>query len=331
MNRGRKGRVRVLSGLAAMVAAVAFVLPGAVAQAPAEYPSRAVRIIHSFPPGGSTDLLARAVAQKLQDSLGQSVIVETRPGGATNIGAEAAAKAVPDGYTLYLGIDATMVMNPWLPTKPGFDPVRDFAPVTNLAVQCVFFVGTTKAPGKTLADIAAYAKAHPGEVTFSGSNVLTQLLGEQFRTLAGVDMRYIPYQGASQQLQALLSGEVDLAVVGVMPYATYVREGKLVGLATTGPKRETLVPDMPTVREAGFPGLEGCNWLALFAPAGTPGPVIERLNGDTARALADPSVRERLLSSGMQPSPSSSAELGEMVRTDLAKWRPIVQRSGIGR
>ena len=186
-------------------------------------------------------------------------------------------------------------------------------------------MGSQKVPGKSLGAIASYAKANPGKVTIGGSNVLTQLLGEQFRTLAGVDIQYIPFQGGSQQLQALLSGEIDFSVVGVMPYATYIRDGKLVGLATTGAKREGRIPDMPTVREAGFADLEGCNWLGLFAPAATPARIVERLNGEVAKALADPSVREKLSSSGLDPSPSTSAELADMVRNDLAKWKPIVE------
>jgi tripartite-type tricarboxylate transporter receptor subunit TctC len=319
-------RLRLAAG-----ACAALVAGTAVAQTPAAYPTRPLKMIHSFPPGGATDLLARTVAQKMAETLGQPVLVETRPGGATNIGAEVAAKSPPDGYTIYLGIDGTMVMNPWLKQKPAFDPVRDFAPISNLAVQCVLFVGSQKVPGRTLGAIAAYAKANPGKVTIGGSNVLTQLLGEQFRTLAGIDIQYIPFQGSSQQVPALLGAEIDLAVVGVMPYANYIRDGKLVGLATTGAKREPRVPDMPTVREAGFADLEGCNWLGLFAPAATPPRIVERLNAEVAKTLADPAVREKLSSSGLDPSPSTSAELGEMVKRDLAKWKPIVERSALVR
>ena len=223
------------------------------------YPVKPVRLLTSFPAGGSTDTLARIVSQKLQDALGQSVIVEGRPGGATNIGAEVAAKAPADGYTLYLGIDATMTMNPWM------------------------------------------------------------------------HMTYIPFQGAPQQTQALISGEIALAIVGVMPYANYVRNGQMLGLATTGARRESLLPDMPTVRESGYPGLEGCNWLALFAPAGTPRPIIERLNAEVGKVLANPEVRQRLMSSGMESSHTSPEELDALVRKDLAKWGPIVKAAGFKR
>jgi tripartite-type tricarboxylate transporter receptor subunit TctC len=256
-------------------------------------------------------------------------VVETRPGGGTNIGAEVAAKSDPDGYTLYLGIDATLVMNPWMTPKPAFDPLKDFAPVSNLAMQCVMFVGSNRAPRKSLPELIAYAKANPGKLSIGGSNALTQMLGEQLKRLSGTDILSVPYQGAPQQSQALLAGDIDMAVVGVIPYATYIKEGRMIGLATTGPAREPRVPEMPTVREAGFPQLEGCNWLALFAPAGTPRPVVDRLNTEVVRALRQPDVRDKLSSSGMDPSPSSPEELGAMVKADLAKWGPIIKAIGI--
>ena len=313
-----------------LVAAAAMLCGTPLSQAQ-QYPAKPVRLIHSFQPGGSTDLLARTVTQKLQDSLGQNIIIETRPGGATNIGAEQAAKTEPDGYNLYLGIDATMVMNPWLSPKPNFDPVKDFAPISNLAIQCVMFVGSNKAPRKSLAELVTYARANPGKLTFGGSNVLTQMLGEQLKALSGTDILYVRYQGAPQQSQALLSGDIDMAVVGVVPYATYIREGRMIGLATTGPKREPRVPGMPTVREAGYPALEGCNWLALFAPGGTPRPIIDRLNADVVKVLAMPDVRERLTSAGMDPSPTTPEELGNMVKSDLARWGPIIKQLGLDR
>ena len=294
-----------------------------------QYPTRPIRMIISFPPGGSTDLLARTVSQKLQDSLGQTIIIENRPGGGTNIGAEVAAKAAPDGYTLYLGIDATLAMNPWLPSKPAFDPVKDFAAISNLAVQCVIIVGSTKAPGKTLAELIVHAKANPGKLSFGASNVLTQMIGEQLKSLSGTNMLYVPYQGAPQQTQALIAGDIDLAVVGVLPYANFIRDGKMIGLATTGAKREGRLPDMPTVREVGYPGLEGCNWLALFAPAGTPPTIIGRLNAEVGKVLAIPEVRQRLSSSGLEPAPNTPEELAAMVKADLAKWGPIIKAVGI--
>jgi tripartite-type tricarboxylate transporter receptor subunit TctC len=295
------------------------------------YPTKPVHLLHSFPPGGSTDLLARTFSQKLQENIGQPIVIESRPGGGTNIGAEVAAKTEPDGYNIYLGIDATMVMNPWLLPKPSFDPVKDFAPISNLANQCVMFVGSNQAPRKSLTELVAYAKANPGKLTFAGSNVLTQMLGEQLKAFSGTDILYVPYQGAPQQSQALLSGQVDMAVVGVIPYATYIREGRMIGLATTGPKREAKVPDMPTVREAGYPGLEGCNWLALFAPAATPRPIVGRLNAETVKVLALSDLKEKLSAAGMEAAPTTPDELGAMVKNDLAKWGPIIRQLGLDR
>lgn len=311
-----------------LAAALVAFAAGAGAQT---YPVKPVRLITSFPAGGSTDTLARIVSQKMQEGLGQTILVEGRPGGATNIGAEVAAKAAPDGYTLYLGIDATMTMNPWMPAKPAFDPVKDFAPISNLAVQCVIVVGSNKAPANTLPGLVAFGNANPGKLNFGASNVLTQLIAEQLKAQSGTDMTHIPFQGASQQTQALISGEIQLAIVGVMPYATYVRNGQMVGLATTGARREALLPDMPTVRETGYPGLEGCNWLALFAPAGTPRPIIDRLNTEVGKTLANPEVRARLIASGMDPKHTTPEEMAALVRDDLAKWGPIVKASGMKR
>lgn len=295
------------------------------------YPSKPIRMLTSYPPGGSTDILARTVSQKMQESLGQNVMVEPRPGGATNIGAEAAAKAAADGYTLYLAIDATLVMNPWMPAKPAFDPIKDFAPISNLAVQCVIVVGSAKAPRKTLPELIAYGKANPGKLSYGASNVLTQMLAEQLKTFSGSDMTHIPFQGAPQQTQALISGDIQLAIVGVLPYANYVRDGQMVGLATTSPKREPRLPDMPTVREIGYPGLEGCNWLALFAPGGTPRPIIDRLNAEVGKALADATVRQRLQSSGMEPAYTTPDEMAALVRSDLAKWGPVIKAANLKR
>lgn len=307
-----------LIGLAAMLVSAS----SSFAQ---QYPTKPLRLVHSFPPGGSTDLLARTVSQKVQESLGQNILIETRPGAGTNIGAEYAARQEADGYSLYLGIDATMVMNPWMTPKPNFDPIKDFAPISNLAVQCVMFVGSNKAPRKSLTELIAFAKSNPGKLTISGSNVLTQLLGAQLKALSATDIVYVPYPGAPQQSQSLLAGDIDMAVVGVIPYATYIREGRMIGLATTGAKRDARLPDMPTVREAGYAGLEGCNWLALFAPATTPRAIIDRLNAETVKALASPDIRERLATSGMEASSTTPEVLATMVKNDLAKWGPIIK------
>ncbi len=311
---------------AVAVASLIFVSAGSLAQS---YPTKPIRFVHSFQAGGITDVLGRAVGQRLQEYLGQNILVEPRPGGAGNVGAEAVARSAPDGYTLYIGIDGTMAMSPWLMPKPNFDPEKDFEPVSNLAFTCPMFIGSTKAPGKTLPELISYAKANPGKVTIGGSNVLTRMLAEQLKRLSGTDMLWVPYQGTQQTSQALFAGDLDISVSASVPYASYIKEGRMTGLATVGAKREPRVPEMPTVRELGYPQLEGCGWLALFAPAGTPRPVVDKLNTGIVKVLKLPDVIEKLSGTGLDVSPSSPEELGAILKRDLAKWEPIIKAIGI--
>jgi tripartite-type tricarboxylate transporter receptor subunit TctC len=293
------------------------------------YPVKPIRVVHSFQAGGITDLLARSVGQKMQDALGQNILVEPRPGGGGNIGAEVVAKSAPDGYVLYLGIDGTMAISPWLLPKPNFDPVKDFAPVSNLAFTCLMFIGSTKAPRKTLPDLVAFAKANPGKVTVGGSNALTRMMAEQLKRISGTDMLWVPYQGAQQTGQALFAGDIDMSVSASVPYAGYIKEGRMLGFATTSPKREPRVPDMPTVRELGYPQLEGCGWLAMFAPGGTPRPVVERLNGEIAKVLKSPEVTDKLAAAGLDAAHLAPDELAALLKSDLAKWGTIIKAVGI--
>ncbi len=311
---------------AVAVASLILASAGSLAQS---YPTKPIRFVHSFQAGGITDVLGRAVGQRLQEYLGQNILVEPRPGGAGNVGAEAVARSAPDGYTLYIGIDGTMAMSPWLMPKPNFDPEKDFEPVSNLAFTCPMFIGSTKAPGKTLPELISYAKANPGKVTIGGSNVLTRMLAEQLKRLSGTDMLWVPYQGTQQTSQALFAGDLDISVSASVPYASYIKEGRMTGLATVGAKREPRVPEMPTVRELGYPQLEGCGWLALFAPAGTPRPVVDKLNTGIVKVLKLPDVIEKLSGTGLDVSPSSPEELGAILKRDLAKWEPIIKAIGI--
>ena len=308
------------------LASLLCVSSGSLAQT---YPTKPIRVLHSFQAGGITDVLGRAVGQRLREYLGQNILVEPRPGGGGNVGAEAVARSAPDGYTLYMGIDGTMAMSPWLTPKPNFDPIKDFTPVSNLAFTCQMFVGSTKAPGKTLPELITYAKANPGRVTIGGSNVGTRMTSEQLKRLSGTDMLWVSYQGTQQTSQALFAGELNISVSASVPYATYIKAGRLIGLATLGAKREPRVPEMPTVRELGYPQLEGCGWIALFAPAGTPRPIVEKLNTDIVKVLKLPDVVETLSGVGLDVSPSSPEELGAILKKDLAKWGPVVKAIGI--
>jgi tripartite-type tricarboxylate transporter receptor subunit TctC len=308
--------------------ACAFFAGSTLAQAP-DYPARPVRIIISFPPGGSTDFLARMLAERLQAVTKQTFLVENRPGGNSVIAADAVAKAPPDGYTLFMAVDAVMSLNPLLYSKLTYDPERDFAPVSHVAAQPFFIVASARAPVRTFHELIAYAMANPGKLTYGSSAMLQQLIGEKIKQDAKVDMLYVPFKGSPPMLQALLAGDIDFAITSTMPYATYVKEGKLFGIVTSGAKREQLLPGTPVVKEVGLHDLEFGNWSALYAPAATPKGVIDKLNADVRKALADPAAIEKLSAVGIYPSASTPDELRRLLRTDVERWSRVIRTAGI--
>ena len=293
------------------------------------YPTKTVRLIVAFPPGGVSDTVGRQLAQKLQEQMGQPVVVENRPGGNFVIAAEAAARSPADGYTLFLAIDSIMTMNPLQIDKLPYDPVKDFAPISLVAAQSMFMVASAKAPGKSLKELLAYAKANPGKVNFAASVLTAQLIGEQIKLKEGIDMQYVPFKGPPPMLQALLNGEVDFAITTFVPYANYVKEGRLRGLAVTGTRRDSPAPDAPTLTELGYPEFTYRFWLALFAPAGTPTAALERLNAETNKALNDPEMKQRLAAAGLEAMPSTPAALSQLMRDDLEKWTKVVRAAKI--
>ena len=317
-----KARLPVL--LAGLLSAIPV-----LAQTPS-WPSKPVRVIVSFTPGASIDLAARAVGQRLAEALGQPFVVENRPGGNTIVSAEMAAKAAPDGYTLFMALDTTMTLVPAIYDKVPYDPVKDFAPVGQINRASYIIVAPAKAPYRNLADMIAYAKANPGKMNVGASTAFTQLLTVMLRSAAGVDITYVPYKGGPPMIQALLAGELDGTVDGVPLYVGLVRAGKVVPIVTTGPTRAVQFPDVPTIREAGYPQLEAPSWTAWFAPAGTPEPIIRRLNGELGKVLNDAEFKKRTLEGGQNPLVHATPEeVGEQVRQGLAKWGPLIKSSGI--
>jgi tripartite-type tricarboxylate transporter receptor subunit TctC len=263
-------------------------------------------------------------------NMGQSVLVENRPGGNFIIAGEAVAKSPPDGHTLLMGIDGAFTLNPILyANKLPHDVERDFTPISLVALQSIFLVASAKAPARTFKELIVYAKANPGKVSFGTSSLTPQLIGEQIRMTMGVDILHVPFKGAPPVLQALFAGDVDFAIVGILPYATYTKDGKLVGLATTGGSREAALPTTPTLTELGFPDLEYRQWFGLFAPAGTAKPIIARLHTELAKALAEKETRDSLISSGMDPMMSTPEELTARIRLEHAKWSKVIKASGI--
>jgi tripartite-type tricarboxylate transporter receptor subunit TctC len=299
----------------------------AVAQ---DYPRKAVRVIAPFAPGGATDLLARLVSQKLSERWGQTVLVDNRTGAGGHIGAELAARAAPDGYTLLVA-GAPHAIGMSLYRKLNYDLAKDLAPISNLATYPSAIVVHPSLPVRTVKDLVALAKARPGQLNFgsAGSGSPNHLALELFKTMAGVSMVHVPYKGGSGQLIGdLVAGQVQLASMGLPPAMPHIKSGKLRVIAVTGAKRSPLLPDAPTVSEAGLRGFDVTSWYGMFGPAALPRELVTKVNGDIAAVLNAPDVRERLSSSGAEPAATSPDELGRLVRQEITKWSKVVAESG---
>lgn len=317
--------------LAAALAAGIGLLFGASAALAQSYPARPVRFIVPFPPGGSADVLARTLAPRIAEGLGQTVVVENRPGAGTAIGAKATADAPPDGYTIMLGTVSSHAMNPGLNPKVGYDPVRDFSPVTLVASIPFALVVHPTMPTKSVRELIDLARANPGRLNYAsaGSGTSNHLAGELFKSMGGIDMVHVPYKGSAPALNDLLAGQVNLMFDLVLTAAPHVRANSLRVLAVTGPKRSGVMPDVPTVRESGLPDYEVSAWFGVFGPAGVPAAIVSRLNTEIVRAVGHPEVRERLASQGADAVTSTPAEFAAYVRAEAARWADVVKRANI--
>ncbi|WP_233234173.1 tripartite tricarboxylate transporter substrate binding protein [Bordetella sp. LUAb4] len=321
---------RILLGGALAVAAV---VPG-LTQAAAEYPSKPLRFIVPYPPGGPLDTMARLLAEKVRDSLGQPVIVENRAGAGGNIGADLAAKANPDGYTLVMGAVATHAINPFLFANLPYDPIKDFAPVTIVAsVPNVLVMNDDFAKKnhiEKLGDLIAYAKANPGKLNYGsgGNGSAGHLAGELLKARAGINVEHIPYQGAAPAQLALLSGQSDFMFDNLAASAPLIKDGKVKALAVTTTQRSSLLPDVPTVEESGVKGFDLGTWFGVFTTGGTPAPVVDKLNKAYSQALMQPDVRQRLLTMGSEVKPMSEKEFAAFVVSEKDKYKEIVKLSG---
>jgi len=311
--------------------AAAVIAAGAATLATAQpYPTKPIKFIVPFPPAGSTDLSARAVAGKLSERIGQPVIIENRPGAGGNIGTDVVAKAAPDGYTLIVGTVGTHGINPSLYSKMPYDHVKDFAPVILLSKTPNVLVVNPSLPVNSVADVIRLAKSKPNELTFasSGSGTSIHLSGELFKTMAGVQMTHIPYKGSGPMLIDLISGQVNMAFDNLSASMQHIKAGKLKALATTGTQRPPNLPDLPTIAEAGLTGYDSTSWNAIFAPAGTPREVVERLNREIRAILESPETRKFFTEQGAEAGGGTPAELAEFVRAETAKWQKVVKDSG---
>ena len=315
-----------------MIASAATVMLALPLQAwpQAGYPSRTVRILVGFPPGQATDVVARAIAQKLTETMGQQFIVDNRAGAAGIIGSEQAAKATPDGYTLLMSSSGPLAVNPGLYSKLPYDPVKDFAPITVATTVPLFIVANPGFPPNTVNEFVTFAKANQGRISYAsgGNGVTNHLAMELFKSTAEINLVHVPYKGGPPALTDLIAGQVAVMFEtgpGALPH---VRSGKLKGIAVGSLRRSSAAPELPTVAEAGFPGFEAVAWIALVAPAGTPPPIIARLHAEIVKMLNLPETKERFIALGAEPVGNKPEEFALYLKSEIAKWGKVVRDSG---
>jgi tripartite-type tricarboxylate transporter receptor subunit TctC len=295
----------------------------------AEFPNRPIRLIVAFAPGGSVDLVARLLAQKLAERWGQQVVVDNRPGAGGNVSAEIAARAAGDGYTLYL-CSASFVVNPLLYGNVQYDPVKDFAPVSLVAVVQSVLVANPKLPATSVKELIALAKAKPGQIHYAstGSGTSGHLIMELFKSMVGIDLVHVPYKIIGQAQNDLISGQVSLwfpTAPGALPH---IEAGRMRALAVAGAKRSPALPEVPTASEAGVKGFDAATWYALLAPVRTPREIVSRVNGEVVQILKRPEFHERLSAMGVESLGSSPEHLAQHIRSELPKWARVVKQSG---
>ncbi len=295
-----------------------------------DYPRRTIRMIVAFTPGGGTDITGRIAAQAIAEGLGQPVVVDNRPGSGGIIGTQMAARALPDGYTLITGGTGSHAINPALYKDIPYDPVRDFAPVTLVASTPYLMVVTNGLPAKSVREFIALLKSDPSRINMasSGSGGMPHLAGELFQLMAGVKMTHVPYKGTGAVFPDLISGQVQVTFGDLIAAFPHVKGGRLRALAITSPKRVASLPDVPTVAEAGLPGYEAVGWFGVFAPARTPVPIVDALQGAIARFLERPDARERFAGLGADVVASRPAEFAAVLKADIARWARVVKESG---
>lgn len=315
--------------LAAASALGLLALTPLAAQAQA-FPTKAITIIVPFSAGGTTDILARVLGQFISKDLGQPVIIDNRAGAGGNIGTQLVARAAPDGYTILMGTVGTHAINQSLYPKLAFDPIKDFAPLTRVALVPNLLVANPAQPFKTVKELMAYAKANPGKVTFgsSGSGTSIHLSGELFKQMAGVDIQHVAYKGSAPAVNDLLGNHIAIMFDNMPSAISHVKAGKLRPLAVTTAQRSPALPDVPTIAEAGVPGYEATSWFGLLAPAKTPAPVVAKLNASILKALADPDVKKKLLEQGAEPAGETPAQFAAFIASETVKWGKIVKQSG---
>jgi len=318
---------RVALGRLAVAVFAALLAQGVAAQQ--DYPSKPIRMVVPFPPGGATNVVARIIAQKLGDEWGQTVVVDNRPGGNTIIGTEAVAKAPPDGYTILMVLN-NFVITPLLQAAP-YDPLKDFAPVATVASGEILLVVHPSVQAKTLQELIALAKAKPGELNYAsaGNGTPLHLAAESFNVLAGVKIQNVPYKGGGPALADLLGGQVQMQFSGPLSALPHIQTGKLRPIAFSGPKRFAGLPDTPTFAEQGLPAYNASFWFGILAPAGTPKLIVDKLSAQIAKILQQPDVKETFTSQGIDPSYTTPDQFAALLKSDTARFAQLIKTAGI--
>jgi tripartite-type tricarboxylate transporter receptor subunit TctC len=294
------------------------------------YPAKTIRLIFPFPPGGPTDLLGRAVAQKVSDQIGQQVVADNRPGAGGNLGLELAAKAPPDGYTIVLS-SPLVAISPSLYAKLNYDPAKDLAPIAQIAVIQNVLLVHPSVPAKTLKELIQLARRSPGKFSFGSGGVgtTTHLAPELLQSLTGIKMVHVPYKGSGQALIGLISGDVDTLIMAVPAASGQIHSGKVRAIAVLSAQRSTVIPETPTAREAGVENFEVPIWYGILAPAATPREIIARLNAEIVKALTAPEMKERLATAGIEPVTSTPEQFGVFIKSETARYAKVVKDAGI--
>ncbi len=315
------------------IRALAFAL-GAAAAAGAgaqTYPAKPVTLVNAFPPGGATDIVARQLAAKLSQRLGQQVVVDNRAGAAGTIGAASVARAEPDGYTMLFGVAANLAVAPAVLRAVPYDPVKSFAPVVEIARGPYVLMVNPAVPAKDVAELVAYAKRNPGKLNYGspGQGSVHHLVNEMLKQATGIDVVHVPYKGGAPMYTAIMAGEVEVLIDGMPGPLAHIRAGKVRALGVTGDRRLAVLPDVKSFAEQGVKGVDAQFWWGIVVPAGTPPPVVARLNAEITRALADPEIQATFEKQNIEPSPGSPEALGAWIAAERTRWAQVVAKAGI--
>jgi len=301
-----------------------------LALAQGNWPTKPIRLVVTFPPGGSSDASARIVAPRLAERLGQPVVVDNRPGAGGGVGLDLVAKAPADGYTIVLASAGGLTANPSLYKQLPYDPTRDFAPITLFGTSPFVLLASPSLPIANVADLLQLAKTQPGRLSYAsgGNGTAMHLSGELLKSMGQVSIVHIPYRGSGPALIAVMGGETQLAIADITTAAAQIKSGRVKAVGVLGKERSPLAPDIPSLNESGLPGYDAAGWFGILAPAATPAPIVQRLNAEITAVLRSPEVRERFATAGLEPLPSTPEEMAALMKSEAVKWARVIQESG---